>query len=75
MVTDPFTPCASQSPVALDEMFELHDNELLITDNAFHHVADRNYTNYSCTFEHRKMAHSFCGHYSDAFLDFARRSP
>jgi len=26
-------------------MFELFDNELLITDNAFHHVANRNYTN------------------------------
>jgi len=50
-------------------MFELFDNELLITDNAFHHVANRNYTNQSFTFEHRKMAHSFCGHYSHAFLD------
>jgi hypothetical protein len=34
---------ASRSPVAMDEMFELFDNELLITDNAFHHVANRNY--------------------------------
>ena len=33
------------SPVAMDEMFELFDNELLITDNAFHHVPNRNYTN------------------------------
>jgi hypothetical protein len=32
-------------PCALDEMFELIDHELLITDNAFHHVANRNYTN------------------------------
>jgi len=29
----------------MDVMFELFDNELLITDNAFHHVANRNYTN------------------------------
>ena len=35
----------SRSPVTMDEMFELFDNELLITDNAFHHVANRNYTN------------------------------
>jgi hypothetical protein len=35
----------SRSPVAMDEMLELFDNELLITDNAFHHVANRNYTN------------------------------
>ena len=34
-----------ESPVAMDEVFELFDNELLITDNAFHHVANRNYTN------------------------------
>ena len=27
---------ASSSPVAMDEMFELFDNELLITNNAFH---------------------------------------
>jgi hypothetical protein len=33
------------SPVALDEVFELFDNEFLITDNAFHHVANRNYAN------------------------------
>jgi len=46
MVTDLLRPpCASQSPVAMDEMFELFDNELLITDNAFHHIANRNYTN------------------------------
>jgi hypothetical protein len=32
------------SPVAMDEMFELFDNKLLITDNTFHHVANRNYT-------------------------------
>ena len=32
-------------PGALDEMFELFDNELLIADNAFHHVANRNYAN------------------------------
>jgi hypothetical protein len=38
-------PRASRSPVAMNEMFELFDNELLITDNAFHHVANRNYTN------------------------------
>src|SRR6266511_4005022 len=57
------------SPVALDVMFELFDNELLITDNAFHHVANRNYTNQSFTFEHRKMAHGFRGHHSHAFLD------
>jgi hypothetical protein len=36
---------ASRSPVTMDVMFELFDNELLITDNAFHHVANRNYTN------------------------------
>lgn len=42
MVTDLLRP---PSPVAMDEMFELFDNELLITDNAVHHVADRNYTN------------------------------
>jgi hypothetical protein len=35
----------SRSPIAMDEMFELFDNELLITDDAFHHVANRNYTN------------------------------
>jgi len=35
----------SRSPVAMDEMLELFDNELLITDNAFHHVTNRNYTN------------------------------
>jgi hypothetical protein len=35
----------SRSPVAMDEMLELFDNEPLITDNAFHHVANRNYTN------------------------------
>ena len=29
----------------MDEMFELFDNELLIPDNAFHHVANRNDTN------------------------------
>ena len=26
----------------MDEMFKLFDNELLITDNAVHHVANRN---------------------------------
>ena len=31
--------------VTMDAMFELFDNELLVTDNAFHHVANRNYTN------------------------------
>jgi hypothetical protein len=36
---------ASRSPVTMDVMFELFDNEFLITDNAFHHVANRNYTN------------------------------
>ena len=51
-------PRASWSPVAMNEMFELFDNELLITDNAFHHVANRNYTNQSFTLEHREMAHS-----------------
>ena len=35
---------ARRSPVAMDVMFELFDDELLITDNAFHHVANRNYT-------------------------------
>ena len=35
----------SRSPVAMDEMFELFDNELLIIDNTFHHVANRNYAN------------------------------
>ncbi len=35
----------SRSPVAMDEMLELFDNEPLITDSAFHHVANRNYTN------------------------------
>ena len=40
-----FATSMRQSPVAMDEMFELFDNELLITDNAFHHVANRNYTN------------------------------
>ena len=29
----------------MDEVFELFDHELLITDNTFHHVANRNYTN------------------------------
>jgi hypothetical protein len=60
---------ASRSPAALDEMFELFDNEFLITDNAFYHVANRNYPNQSSTFEHRKMTHGFCGHHSHAFLD------
>jgi hypothetical protein len=41
----------------MDEMFKLFDNEPLITDNAFHHVANRNYTNQLSTFEDRKMAH------------------
>ena len=36
---------SSRSPVTMDVMFKLFDNELLITDNAFHHVANRNYTN------------------------------
>src|SRR5262245_22855020 len=62
-------PCASWSPVAMNEMFELFDNELLITDNAFHHVANRNYTNQSFTLEHREMAHCFGGHHSHTFLD------
>ena len=62
-------PRASRSPVAMDEMFELFDNELLITDNAFHHVANRNYTNQSFTLEHREMAHCFGGHHSHTFLD------
>ena len=38
-------PAGHRSPVTMDVMFELFDNELLITDNAFHHVANRNYTN------------------------------
>jgi len=58
-----------RSPVAMDEMFELFDNEFLITDNAIHHVANRNYTDQPSTFEHWKMTHSFCGHHSHAFLD------
>jgi hypothetical protein len=33
------------SPIAFDVAFELFDSELLITDNAFHHVDNRNYTN------------------------------
>jgi hypothetical protein len=40
-----FVPLGSQSPVTMDVMFELFDNELLVTDNTFHHVANRNYTN------------------------------
>ena len=47
-------PARHRSPVATNEMFELFDNELLITDNAFHHVANRKYTNQSFTLEHRR---------------------
>ena len=54
--------------VTMDVMFELFDNELLITNNAIHHVANRNYADQSSTFEHREMAHCFCGHYGHAFL-------
>jgi hypothetical protein len=38
-------PPARRSPVTMDVMFELFDNELLISDNAVHHVANRNYAN------------------------------
>jgi len=37
-------------------MFKLFDNEPLITDNAFHHVANRNYTNQLSTFEGTRSA-------------------
>jgi hypothetical protein len=40
-----------RSPVAMDEMFELFDNEFLITDNAIHHVANRDYTDQPFTFD------------------------
>jgi hypothetical protein len=40
----------------MDEMFKLFDNEPLITDNAFHHVANRNYTNQLSTFEGTRSA-------------------
>jgi hypothetical protein len=37
--------CIRRSPVTMDVMFELFDNELLITDDAVHHIANRNYAN------------------------------
>ena len=36
---------SSRSPVTMDVMFELFDNELLITNDAVHHIANRNYAN------------------------------
>jgi hypothetical protein len=36
---------ASRSPVTMDVMFELFDNEFLITNDAVHHIANRNYAN------------------------------
>jgi hypothetical protein len=59
---------ASRSPVTVDVMFQLFDNELLITNNAIHHVANRNYADQLSMFEHREMAHGPCSHYGHAFL-------
>ena len=62
------------SPVAVEVLFELLDNEFLIRDNALHHVANRNEANKMCIFEHREMTHSLRGHNGHAFLDGLVRS-
>ena len=41
------------SSVTVDVAFELLDRELLIADDTFDHVADRNETNEASVFEHR----------------------
>ena len=56
-------------PVTTDVMFELFDSELLIINDATHHVANRHYANESSVFEHREMAHCSYRHYGHAFFD------
>ena len=58
-----------QSSATLDVMFELLDRKLLIGDNAFHHIANRNDTRKFIIFEHREMAYGFCRHDGHAFFN------
>jgi len=50
-------------------MFELFDCELLIGDNSFDHIADRNDADELLMFENREMAHGLRGHDGHAFLN------
>ncbi len=70
-ITQPVGPTnvLSSSAVPMDVVFELLDNELLITDYALHQVANRNYSSQASMFEHREMSHHLCGHLSHAFLN------
>ncbi len=70
-ITQPVGPTnvLSSSAVPMDVVFELLDNELLITDYVLHQVANRNYASQVSMFEHREMSHHLCGHLSHAFLN------
>jgi hypothetical protein len=61
-------PVAHLVLVAMDVMLELFDDEFLVIDHTFHHVANRHDADYSIVFEHWKMAHCLRSHDGHAFL-------
>jgi len=52
----------------MDKVFELFDDELLIINHTFHHVANRHDADHALILEHREMAHGSRSHDGHAFF-------
>src|SRR6267154_1365261 len=56
-------------PFTVDVALELNNHELLITDDAFDKIADRNNANWLFSLKHRQMAHPLLSHDGHALVN------